>query len=159
MGCEFAQEREWTHEHSLDWHLLSDEMHRGVQSLVRDLNHAYRRVPALHQRDVSGDGFSWIDHEDSANSVVSFIRWAGDGRLVVAICNFTPVPRYDYCVGVPKAGYYREILNTDSAYYGGSNVGNPDCGVSAQTQSAHGLPFSLSMTLPPLATVLLEWVI
>ncbi len=158
MGCEFAQEQEWNHQQSLDWHLLGDDLHRGVQSLVRDLNHAYRRVPALHQRDVSSDGFAWIDHSDHEQSVLAFIRRGHDERFVVVVCNFTPVPRYSYRIGVPQRGYYREILNTDSVYYGGSNLGNPDSGSSALEAPSHGLDFSLLLTLPPLSTIILEWV-
>ncbi len=158
MGCEFAQEQEWNHQQSLDWHLLGDDLHRGMQSLVRDLNHTYRRVPALHQRDVHPDGFSWIDHSDHEKSVLAFLRRAQDGRAVVVVCNFTPAPRYGYRIGVPHRGYYREILNTDSAYYGGSNVGNPDAGASAHETPSHGHEHSLLLTLPPLATIVLEWV-
>ncbi len=158
MGCEFAQEQEWNHQQSLDWHLLGDHLHRGIQSLVRDLNQAYRRVPALHQRDVNADGFSWIDHNDHEQSVLAFIRRGHEGRFVVVVCNFTPVPRYGYRIGVPQRGYYREILNTDSSHYGGGNLGNPDSGVSAGESPSHGHEFSLLLTLPPLAVIILEWV-
>ena len=157
MGIELAQLREWHHDISLDWHLLESPMHRGVQTLVRDLNHLYRKLPALHQRDFRGDGFEWIDHHDRDQSIISFIRRADGDRFVVAVCNFTPVPRNEYRIGVPCGGHYQEVLNTDSGYYGGSNLGNLGGGALASDTPAHGHPFSLSLTLPPLATLLLEW--
>src|SRR5690606_21294623 len=114
MGGEFAQAREWNHDRSLDWHLLGDASHAGVQRLVRDLNRILCEQPALHQRDVRGDGFEWIDHGDAANSVYAFVRHGeGDARPIVAISHFTPVPRHGYRVGMPRAGRWREILNTD----------------------------------------------
>ena len=164
MGCEFAQEREWNHDQSLDWHLLDDPLHRGVQTLVRDLNRVYRERRALHERDVRADGFDWIDHGDHAQSVVAFIRLAGDRgedseQFVVVVSNFTPIPRNAYRVGVPRAGYYREIINTDSSYYGGSNLGNPSGSVQAEAVPAHGRAYSIVTTLPPLATIYFEWTI
>ncbi len=157
MGCEFAQDREWNHDRSLDWHLLDDPMHRGVQSLVRDLNRVYRDAPALHQRDTRPDGFEWIDHSDSGQSVIAFLRRGEGEGWVMAVCNFTPVPRHGYRLGVPRAGRWREILNTDSAYYGGSNVGNPHGATFTEPVGAHQRDQSLVLTLPPLATLLLEW--
>ncbi|MES2356321.1 MAG: 1,4-alpha-glucan branching protein GlgB [Pseudomonadota bacterium] len=158
MGCEFAQEKEWNHDQSLDWHLLDDKLHKGMQALVRDLNHVYRDSPALYEIDFEPRGFEWIDHSDREQSVISFLRKGNDeNRFVVAIVNFTPVPRYGYRIGVPKQGYYREILNTDSKFYGGSNVGNRGGILNAEDRPAHGRPYSLSITLPPLATVYLEW--
>jgi 1,4-alpha-glucan branching enzyme len=158
MGGEFAQEREWNHDQSLDWHLLDDSLHKGVQTLVRDLNRIYRSYPALHQVDFESRGFEWIDHNDRDQSVISFLRKAQDGeRFVVAITNFTPVPRHGYRIGVPKPGYYRELVNTDSMFYGGSNLGNEGGGVRAEGIPAHGQPHSLGVTLPPLATLYLEW--
>jgi 1,4-alpha-glucan branching enzyme len=123
---------------------------------VRDLNRLYRSVPALHELDCEGEGFSWIDCNDRDNSVISYIRY-GSARddFVVVVCNFTPVVRPGYCVGVPRGGYYSEVLNTDSAFYGGSNVGN-DGGVMATSRPMHGRPYSLELTLPPLATLVLR---
>ena len=155
MGGEIAQEREWNHDSSLDWHLLDDPMHRGVQAVVRDLNHAYRSLPALHQQDCVAQGFEWLELHDSEQSVLGFLRRAADGRIVVAVCNFTPVPRWGYRLGVPLPGHYRERINTDSEIYGGSNMGNAG-GVMAQDIGSHGRPHSLSLTLPPLATIILE---
>lgn len=163
MGCEFGQQSEWSHERSLDWHLLTDDLHSGVQTLVRDLNHAYRRWPALHQRDCTSDGFAWIDHQDHEQSVLAWLRTGNeesgqDSSKLVVICNLTLVPRYDYRIGVPAAGYYREVLNTDSRFYGGSDLGNPDAGVSATDHPCHGQAYSVSLTLPPMACLILEHV-
>ncbi|MDE1947353.1 MAG: 1,4-alpha-glucan branching protein GlgB [Burkholderiales bacterium] len=158
MGCEFAQGAEWNHEQSLDWHQLEIPAHAGVQKLVRDLNHLYRSTPALHQRDFDAAGFEWIDHEDAANSVIAFIRRGhGADALVVVICNFTPTVRTGYRLGVPNPGLYVERLNTDSAHYGGSNIGAPFGEITAQAAPAHGRPWSIELTLPPLATVFFEW--
>jgi len=156
MGGEFAQEREWNHDQSLDWHLLDDHLHRGVQALVRDLNRLYRELPALHQRDCDSGGFSWVDGGDADNSVVSYLRWGnGDARPALVVCNFTPVVRHGYRVGVPFPGRWRERLNTDAGLYGGSNVGNGG-GLAAEPEPWHGQPHSLRLTLPPLATLVLE---
>ncbi|HEV8261775.1 MAG TPA: 1,4-alpha-glucan branching protein GlgB, partial [Burkholderiales bacterium] len=125
MGCEFGQEREWNHDDSLDWHLLSEPNHAGVKSLMRDLNNAYRSLPALHQLDCEPQGFEWIDASDHERSVVAFLRRGRDQQSVaVVVCNFTPIPRLHYRVGVPTAGHYGERINTDSQHYGGSNTGN-----------------------------------
>jgi len=156
MGTEFAQEWEWYHETGLQWHLLADPMHRNVQNLVRDLNRLYRALPALHELDCEREGFSWIDCNDRDNSVISYIRYGSErGDFVVVICNFTPVVRQAYCVGVPRAGYYAELLNTDSEFYGGANVGNGG-GVMTSPRPMHGLAHSLELTLPPLATLVLR---
>jgi 1,4-alpha-glucan branching enzyme len=156
MGGEIAQEREWNHDTSLDWHLLDDPMHRGVQALLRDLNHLYRELPALHELDCEAAGFEWLELHDSDQSVLAFLRRGSDpGRISVVLCNFTPVPRENYRIGVPFAGHYHERLNTDAAIYGGSNLGNYG-GISAEEFSSHGRPYSLRLTLPPLATVILE---
>ncbi|MDD5029044.1 MAG: 1,4-alpha-glucan branching protein GlgB [Rhodoferax sp.] len=156
MGCEFAQEREWNFEASLDWHLLDDPAHAGIQRLVRDLNHLYRSTPALYQQDFVPAGFAWIDHDDAEHSVLSFIRRGLDANTcLVVVCNFTPAVWADYRLGVPQAGSYRERINTDSAHYGGSNVGNPS--VSASRTPWHGQTHSIVLTLPPLATVFFEW--
>ena len=155
MGGEFAQEREWNHDASLDWHLTNDPMHEGVQKLVRDLNHLYRNRMALHERDCEPEGFSWIDCNDADASVISYLRRGADPNdFVVVICNFTPVVRHDYRVGVPRAGQYQEILNTDSTFYGGSDVGNSGT-VSTQDNPVHGMADSLSLTLPPLGVLVL----
>jgi 1,4-alpha-glucan branching enzyme len=158
MGCEFAQEREWNHDQSLDWHLLENPEHAGVQRLVRDLNHLYRSTPALHQLDCAPEGFEWIDHSDAAHSVFSFIRRSGDPQsFMVVVCNFTPTVQHGYRVGVPQSGQYRERLNSDSAHYGGSNQGTPLGAATAEPQPWNGKPWSIALTLPPLATVILEW--
>ena len=157
MGCEFAQEREWNHEQSLDWHLLAQPQHAGVQRLVRDLNALYRATPALFQQDFVPEGFAWIDHSDNQRSVLSFVRWSRErASFVVVVCNFTPSVWVDYRVGVPRAGNYHELLNTDAAVYGGSNV--PALASSHSDDLPwQGQPQSLQLTLPPLATVFLQW--
>jgi 1,4-alpha-glucan branching enzyme len=155
MGGEFGQEREWNHDASLDWHLLDDPFHHGVQSLVRDLNHLYRDVRALHTLDCESAGFQWIDCQDWESSVISYLRFDPDGGYAVVVCNFTPVVREAYRIGVPGGGWHREAINSDAALYGGGNVGNGG-GVMAEATPWHGRPFSLSLTLPPLATVVLQ---
>jgi 1,4-alpha-glucan branching enzyme len=158
MGSELAQEREWNHDQSLDWHLLDDPLHRGVQALVRDLNHLYRATPALHSLDCEAHGFEWIDGSNVEQSVYAFLRRGRrDGEVAVVVCNFTPVPRADYRIGVPHPGAYVERLNTDAEMYGGSNVGNFGR-VVAEGVPAHGRPLSISIWLPPLATVVFTWV-
>lgn len=154
MGCEFAQGLEWNHAQSLEWHLLDYDHHRGVQSLVRDLNHLYRDAPALHKGDFQQEGFDWIDCHDAAQSVISYQRQHNNERYLI-ILNCTPVPRENYRLGVPDAGSYKEVINSDSSYYGGSNVGN---GSAIQTDNIEwmGLPQSISITLPPLAALVLK---
>ena len=155
MGGEFGQEREWNHDAGLDWHLLDDPMHRGVQTLVKDLNHLYRSMPALHQLDCESAGFAWIDCQDVESSVLSYLRRGRDpDEIAVIVCNFTPVVRQNYRIGVPFGGYYRERVNTDAGEYGGSGVGNGG-GLHADTVACHGHPCSLSLTLPPLSTLVL----
>jgi 1,4-alpha-glucan branching enzyme len=154
MGAELAQWQEWNHDRSLDWHLLREPLHSGMQTLVRDLNALYRQTPALHQVDFAAEGFEWIDWQDRANSVFSWIRRDRNGNIVVCVANLTPVVRYDYRIGVPRNGAYREILNTDSVLYGGSNSGNSGIIVASNLQS-HGRPHSLRLTVPPLATLIL----
>jgi 1,4-alpha-glucan branching enzyme len=161
MGCEFGQYAEWNAKGSLDWHLLQYPLHQGVQRLVRDLNAVLRHFPALHQIDAEPRGFEWIAHDDRDNSVFSFIRRAqegGDvsndvGKFVIVVSNMTPVPRPGYRVGVPEGGQYREIINTDSAVYGGSGMVNG--ALLAERIASHGREWSLAMTIPPLATVML----
>lgn len=156
MGGEFAQEREWRHDGSLDWHLLDHAAHAGVQRLVRDLNALYRELPALHERDCEPEGFEWVEANDADNSVLAFLRRGRDrDRPALVVCNFTPVPRFGYRVGVPRPGLWRERLNTDSAYYGGSDLGNAG-GVQADALAWHNQPCSVALTLPPLATIALE---
>lgn len=158
MGSEFAQVREWNHDQSLDWHLLNDARHAGVQRLVRDLNQLYRATPALYEHDVEPAGFEWMDHQDTANSVFSFVRRGLDiNSFILVVCNFTPAVQMAYRVGVPQPGAYRERLNTDSTYYGGSNTGTPLGVAITEPVSWHGQPYAIVLTLPPLATVLLEW--
>jgi 1,4-alpha-glucan branching enzyme len=156
MGNEFAQDREWNSDISLDWHLLADPMHEGMQRLIRDLNILYRTLPAMHQLDCEPSGFAWIDCNDSDQSVISFLRQPRDGKgFCVIVSNFTPVIRENYRVGVPEGGFYAERLNTDAAVYGGTNAGSAG-GVTAIPESMHGRPFSLPLRLPPLATVILQ---
>ncbi len=156
MGGEFGQWREWNHDTSLDWHLLDEADHRGLQSLVRDLNRAYRAEPALWEADVDPKGFQWIDANNADEHVVAFMRLApSSGRRILCLCNFSPMVRESYRIGAPAEGIYREILNTDSAIYGGSNVGNAGA-VTAQSSPSHGMPFSLILRLPPLGVVWLE---
>ena len=158
MGCEFAQDREWNHDQSLDWHLLDHAPHAGVQRLVRDLNHFYRATPPLYQRDFTHEGFEWIDHDDAAHSVISFIRrGSSDQHFIVVVCNFTPTVQPGYRLGVPRSGEYRERINTDSSHYGGSNTGTPLGAATAQALPWNGKSHSILLTLPPLATVMLEW--
>jgi len=154
MGCEFGQKGEWNHRQSLDWHQLGEPLHHGVQKLVSDLNRIYREQPALHQRDCEPTGFQWLIGDDAANSVLAWVRHGDTGPDVVVVCNFTPVPRTDYRVGVPEAGYYREAVNTDAGIYGGSNMGNGG-GVDSEPVEAHGHAQSIRLTLPPLAALFL----
>ena len=156
MGNEFGQGREWDCDQSLDWHLLENDAHKGIQSFVRDLNHVYTSEPALHQVDFDWEGFEWIDFADWESCIVSFVRRGKRrGEEVIVLLNFTPVPRYDYRVGVPTGGFYREILNSDSELYGGSNMGNQG-GVASEKISTHGRAHSLSVTLPPLSALMLK---
>jgi 1,4-alpha-glucan branching enzyme len=156
MGSEFGQTREWSHDRSLDWHLLDQPLHGGLRMFVGDLNRVYASEPALHQCDFESSGFQWIDCNDSDNSVVSLIRKATNHEdFVIAILNFTPVPRQGYVVGVPAGATYAELLNSDAAVYGGSNLGNGGTIVSEPIAS-HGFHHSLRLTLPPLACLLLK---
>ncbi|WP_181705182.1 1,4-alpha-glucan branching protein GlgB [Chthonobacter rhizosphaerae] len=156
MGGEIGQWREWNHDGSIDWHLLDDPGHAGIQALVRDLNRLYAAEAALHATDADPNGFAWAVGDDRENSVFAFLRKPADGGPpILAVSNLTPVPRHDYRVGVPLPGFWREILNTDAAEYGGSGLGNGG-GREAEAVSAHGQPQSLPLTLPPLATVWLK---
>lgn len=153
MGQEFGQTNEWNHDLSLDWHLLEDSYHNGVKKWYKDLNHFYRDEPALYQWDYVDGGFEWVDYQDADNSTLGFIRKCGESdHLVLAVCNFTPVPRYEYRFGVPIEGAWEEVLNSDAILYGGSGIGNQGK-VCAEPIPMHGRPYSLKMTLPPLAAV------
>jgi 1,4-alpha-glucan branching enzyme len=153
MGGEIAQEREWSEERSLDWHLLEEAGHAGVQALVRDLNRVYRDEPALWEVDFEPAGFRWLEPNDAAGNVFAFARLSVDGsRRLVCVLNLAPVPRPGYRVGMPAGGRWLEVVNTDAARYGGSGVGNPD-GVSAEATPWHDQPFSAAVTLPPLGAV------
>ena len=156
MGGEFGQWNEWYHEESLHWHLLEYPLHASLQRWVEDLNKLYKHKGALHQLDFDPAGFEWIDCNDSQNSGLSFIRKGySQEDTVLVVCNFTPVPRYNYRVGVPTGGYWREILNSDAKEYGGSGHGNLG-GMEASPVPFHGRPYSLNLTLPPLAAIFLE---
>ena len=155
MGGEFGQWREWNHDASLDWHLLEHEEHRGLQRWVADLNRLYRAHPAMHALDNDPAGFEWVDCNDHEQSIVSFLRLGPDrDRPVLAVCNFTPVPRHGFLVGVPCGGRWEELLNGDAAEYGGSGMGNLG-GVDAEAEPLHGRAHRLRLTLPPLAIVFL----
>jgi 1,4-alpha-glucan branching enzyme len=153
MGGEFGQWREWNHDESLDWHLTQYDEHRQLQALVRTLNQLYRAEPALWEADNDSAGFHFIDADNADDNVIAFMRIPrSNARRLICVCNFSPVVRYDYRVGVPMPGNYREILNTDSEFFGGSNVGNGGS-VEAQAAPRHGFDYSLSLTLPPLGVL------
>jgi 1,4-alpha-glucan branching enzyme len=155
MGGEFGQRREWNHDTGLDWWICEHPEHGGVQRWVGDLNRVYRAEPALHELDSARAGFEWVDSRDIEASVVSFLRISAGGETVLVIANFTPIVREQYRVGVPRAGWWRELLNSDAGIYGGSGVGNMG-GAQAAPLAAHGRPFSLTLTLPPLAIVMFK---
>ncbi len=155
MGSEFAQWAEWNHDASLDWHLLDDASHRQIQLLVGELNRLYRTEPALHELDCERAGFNWLAVDDADHSVLVYERISRDNQRVICALNFTPVPRFNYRVGVPQAGLYSEILNTDSTDLGGSGHGNLG-GLEASPVRAHDRPYSLNLTLPPLGAVFLR---
>jgi 1,4-alpha-glucan branching enzyme len=152
QGAEFAQWAEWRHDHSLDWHQRPFPPHAGMERWVTDLNHTYRAEPALHQGDCHAGGFEWVDGGDTANSVYTFLRRSDAGACVLVVCNFTPVPRTDYRVGVPYGGYWRELLNSDATVYWGSGMGNSG-GLTADAEAWNGRPYSLKLTLPPLGVL------
>jgi 1,4-alpha-glucan branching enzyme len=156
MGGELAEKEEWNHEKGLDWRLAGEPANAGVQRWVRDLNRLLRAEPALHELDFAPAGFEWVDFRDSENSVVSFIRRPASGpRMVLVVCNNTPVPRSGYRVGVPVGGKWSELLNSDAVDYGGSGVGNLG-GVDARDFPSHGRPQSVTLTLPPLGCLYLQ---
>jgi 1,4-alpha-glucan branching enzyme len=154
MGGEIGQWQEWHHDSSVDWHLLQWEPHQGIQRWVRDLNTIYRGTPALHQHDCDPAGFEWVDCCDWQTSIVSLIRKGRNPEeMILAVFNFTPVPRHDYRVGVPRGGRWDEVLNSDAPIYGGSGQGNYG-GVAAEAIAHHGREFSLNLTVPPLGVVM-----
>jgi 1,4-alpha-glucan branching enzyme len=153
MGGEFGQWREWAHDSSLDWSLLDRPLHRGVQNWVETLNRVYRERRAMHELDHDPNGFEWIDCNDNSASVVSLLRKGKSPEdVLLVVCNFTPVPRIGYRVGVPSGGFWRELLNSDGKEYGGSGVGNMG-GTAARQEPVHGRPFSLTLSLPPLGAL------
>ena len=154
MGCEFGQGSEWNHHQPLDWYVLDYANHKGVRDLVRDLNLLYVNSPELHYYDFDSDGFQWIDCHDNDQSIISYIR-KSKYKMFIVILNFTPIKRDKYRIGVPHAGEYKEIINSDSSYYGGTNVGNSES-VSAENTSWMGFPYSLELTLPPLGGIILR---
>jgi 1,4-alpha-glucan branching enzyme len=156
MGGEFGQIREWNHDGQLDWYLLENPRHDGLRRLVADLNGLYRSLPALHELDCESAGFRWIDHTDTEQGVLSFVRNGSDpADHVLVVCNMTPMVRQNYRIGVPASGRYEEVLNTDAGIYGGGNIGNQGA-VAADDVPAHDFPTSLVLTLPPLATTYLR---
>jgi membrane protease YdiL (CAAX protease family) len=150
MGSEWGQGHEWDHDHSLDWHLLDHGWHQGVLRWVSDLNKLYRAEPALHEQDCRGAGFEWVDCNDAASSIITFMRKATNGEQILVVCSFTPVTRFGYRVGVPYPGRWEELINSDAMIYGGSGQGNKG-GFEAEEMPWHGRNYSLSLTVPPLA--------
>jgi 1,4-alpha-glucan branching enzyme len=156
MGAEFGQFSEWSEERGLDWHLLGYEKHAKLKDWVKDLNHFYKSQPALYEVDFDSNGFRWIEANDTDASTYSYIRYAKDkSDYLIIIMNFTPVVREHYQLGVPEAGFYKEMLNSDSEIYGGSNVGNIG-GVQSHDLAKHGLPHSVSLTVPPFGMLILK---
>ncbi|NNA12322.1 MULTISPECIES: 1,4-alpha-glucan branching protein GlgB [Pseudomonas] len=155
MGCEFGQWREWNHDQQLDWYLLQYPEHQGVQKLVGDLNRLYRDCPALHDQDDVAQGFQWLIGDDATNSVYAWLRWSKDGQPLLVVANFTPVPRQGYRIGVPFAGTWQEVLNSDADTYAGSNYGNGG-GVGTEALPSHGQTHSLALNLPPLGVLILK---
>jgi len=156
MGGEFGQWAEWDHDSSLQWHLLEFPAHAGTKLWTADVNRLYTGEPALHARDFDPSGFEWIDCNDWENSTLTIARRGGTPEeTVIGALNFTPVPRYQYRIGAPSGGFWREIANSDAVVYGGSGLGNLG-GIHADEIAAHGRPYSLNLTLPPLAAVFLK---
>jgi 1,4-alpha-glucan branching enzyme len=165
MGCEFGQYREWSHDRSLDWNLLERPLNRGLMNFVEQLNRVYRSESPLHWFDNDPQGFEWVDCNDAPTSVISLLRKGKDNdkddadnggeNPVLVVCNFTPIPRLGYMIGVPSGGYWKEILNSDALEYGGSGSGNMG-GTEALAEKTHGRPYSLRLTLPPLGALFLR---
>jgi 1,4-alpha-glucan branching enzyme len=156
MGGEFAQWAEWNHQSSLDWHLLEHDLHSGMQALVRQMNHRYRELPALYEQDFDPQGFEWIASDDADHSIYAWIRRARHGsKCVICVCNFTPVVRQSFYLGVPQAGRYRVVLDTDAKEFGGSGAGDSDW-LQSEVRTAHGQAQSITLTLPPLSTLWLQ---
>ena len=155
MGQEWAPWEEWSEARALDWHLLQHAPHKGMSRLIGDLNHAYRGHAALYARDCEGEGFEWLIADDAKNSVFAWLRKSGgDDPPVAVVSNFTPVPRHGYVLPLPRAGRWREAINSDAEIYGGSGIGNLGT-VQAEGQGSHGWPASARLTLPPMATLFL----
>jgi 1,4-alpha-glucan branching enzyme len=152
MGSEFGQGDEWSEQAGLQWHLLEYPRHAGVQQLVKDLNAAYTSQPALWQQDSSPAGFEWIDANDWGGNVLSFVRYGADGSMLACVCNFSATPHRDYRIGLPSAGRWTEVLNTDAEIYGGADIGNFG-GVDAVAEPWHGRPASASLSIPPLGVI------
>jgi len=153
MGGEIGQWREWAHEESLEWHVLEQAPHQGLQRWVEDLNRFYRSEPALYEGDCDPAGFEWLDCSDSEQSVISLLRHGKSTATVLLVaCNFTPVPRHNYRLGAPRRGFWQEVLNSDATTYGGSGQGNIG-GTEAVPVPLHGRPYSLTITIPPLGAV------
>jgi 1,4-alpha-glucan branching enzyme len=155
MGAELAQWREWAYEEELDWHLLDEDPHAGIVRWLHDLNHVYATEPAMHELDFEPGGFEWVDANDAGNSALTFLRRSRGGDPVLVACNFTPVPRWTYRIGVPEGGTWKEILNSDAEVYGGSGIGNFGS-VDSLPIGLHGRPRSITVTLPPLAVVMFK---
>ena len=157
MGAEFGQWNEWDCDHSLDWQLLDDDLHRGLQRFVRDVNQVYTSEPVLFRDDIGDQSFAWIDCHDSDNSVISFLRTSIEETVppLVFVGNFTPIPRHGYRIGIPSPGEYREVINSDWTRYGGSGVGNGG-GCHAEPIPWQGHPYSLRLTLPPLGILIVK---
>jgi len=156
MGCEFGQDAEWAESHELDWWLLEQPGHAGLQRVVADLNEIYKSHPALYRRDSDPAGFQWIDANDSGGNVLSFVRNDGDGGMIACIVNFAGIPHHGYRIGLPAAGTWTEIVNTDAEVYGGSGVGNYGS-ITAEDTPSHGLAASASLSVPPLGAVWLRY--
>jgi 1,4-alpha-glucan branching enzyme len=157
MGTEFGQGTEWNSASVLDWYVLEYPLHQGIQRLVKDLARLYRETPALYRYEFDWQGFEWVDCHDSEQSVLSYLRKGDKSEIVITILNLTSVPRHNYRIGVPEKGVYREVINSDSAYYGGSNMGNGRAPLISEDMEWMNRPFSLALTLPPLAAVVLKY--
>jgi 1,4-alpha-glucan branching enzyme len=155
MGCEFAHGSEWDDNSELEWHLLDRPQHQGIHSLVGELNRLYQQIPALHGQEFEQNGFEWVDCHDAAQSVLSYLRKDQNGEFVVVILNFTPMPRENYRIGTPVAGKYRELFNSDSEYFGGTNMGNMD-EIATEPTAWMGHTHSMTLTLPPLGALILQ---